>query len=126
MIYCAMPYVIEKVLPFEKSLKKDKLITDTGGELIRDRVVSASFEENTVSTETGAVYGYKELIIATGADPIVPPLPGTDLKGGNDLQDRTGPQCHQLPGRQWSQAGSRRRCRCNRGGIVPSPGQDEG
>ncbi len=81
MIYCAMPYVIEKVLPFEKSLKKDKLITDAGGELIRDRVVSVSFEEKTVSTEKGAVYGYEKLIIATGADPIIPPLPGTELKG---------------------------------------------
>ena len=38
MIYCAMPYVIENVLPFEKSLKKDELVTDTEAVLIRDLV----------------------------------------------------------------------------------------
>ncbi len=30
LIYCAMPYVIEKILPIEKTHKKDALVTDAG------------------------------------------------------------------------------------------------
>ncbi len=30
MIYCAMPYAIEDIIPYEKTLKKDSLVTDAG------------------------------------------------------------------------------------------------
>jgi thioredoxin reductase len=30
MIYCAMPYVIENIIPKEKTLKKDELVTESG------------------------------------------------------------------------------------------------
>ena len=33
MIYCAMPYAIEKTLPYEKVLKKDSLVLDSGANL---------------------------------------------------------------------------------------------
>ena len=53
MIYCAMPYVIEDILPFEKTLKKDELVTDTGATLIRDNVISVNFGAKTVISERG-------------------------------------------------------------------------
>ena len=39
MIYCVMPYVIEGLIPIEKTLKKDELVTDSGAALIRDRII---------------------------------------------------------------------------------------
>ena len=79
MIYCAMPYVIEDLLPYEKTLKSDSIVTETGAELIRDKAVDIDFENKVVKTEKNKEYGYNELIIATGADPILPPIPGSDL-----------------------------------------------
>ncbi|MBN2297980.1 MAG: FAD-dependent oxidoreductase [Deltaproteobacteria bacterium] len=81
MIYCAMPYVIENLIPFNKTLKKDSLVTDTGATLIRDRVEKVDFEQKHVHTEKGNVYTYDKLVIATGADPVLPPIQGTDLQG---------------------------------------------
>jgi len=80
MIYCAMPYAIEGILSLEKTLKKDKLVTDAGATLIRDIVTKVDFESKTVTTEKGNSYGYEKLIISTGANPILPPIEGTNLK----------------------------------------------
>lgn len=81
MIYCAMPYVIENIIPKEKTLKKDELVTESGAELIRAIVTKVSFDEKTVTLDNGTSCKYDKLIIATGADPILPPIEGTNLKG---------------------------------------------
>lgn len=81
MIYCAMPYVIEKILPMEKTFKKDELVTSTGAELIRDTVTQVNFGAKSVFTESGKQYRYDKLVIATGASPFLPPVPGKDLEG---------------------------------------------
>ena len=81
MIYCAMPYVIEDLLPYEKTLKTDSIVTETGADLIRDLAVEIDFENKIVKTEKDDNYGYNDLIIATGADPILPPIKGVELDG---------------------------------------------
>ncbi|MCK5878252.1 MAG: FAD-dependent oxidoreductase, partial [Holophagae bacterium] len=81
MIYCAMPYVIENEISLEKSFKSDDLVTDSGADLIRTAVTEVDFDNKTVTTEDGEAYGYHTLIIATGADPILPPIPGVNAKG---------------------------------------------
>ena len=92
MVYCAMPYVIEDLLPYEKTLKEDSIVTDTGADLIRDKAVEIDFENKLVKTEKNEEYSYNDLVIATGADPILPPIPGTELdnvmtfKNEGDLQ----------------------------------------
>ena len=81
MIYCAMPYAIEKVIPIEKTLKKDSLVTDAGADLIRDRVSAIDYDAKIVFTERNDSYGYEKLVLATGAVPVVPNIPGKDLDG---------------------------------------------
>jgi NADH oxidase (H2O2-forming) len=80
MIYCAMPYAVEKTLPFEKTLKKDSLVTDAGAELIRDSVKKVDFSDRSVEILSGKKIHYKKLIIATGAVPFVPPIDGSNNK----------------------------------------------
>jgi len=81
MIYCAMPYVIENILPFEKTLKHDKIVTDADADLIRDTIKQVDFNKKTVTGESGESYAYEKLIIASGANPIHPKIEGHDLKG---------------------------------------------
>lgn len=81
MIYCAMPYAVEGIMDEKKTFKKDSLVTDADAELIRDTVTSVDYENKTVSFEKRDKLGYDKLVIATGAVPFIPPVPGHDLKG---------------------------------------------
>ncbi len=79
MVYCAMPYAIEKILPIEKTLKSDSIVTDTKAELIRDKVVQVNFENKTVTTEKNGQIAYSKLVIATGAEPLLPKIEGREF-----------------------------------------------
>jgi len=80
MIYCAMPYAIEKLLPLEKTLKQDSIVTDENVDLIKDKAISVNFDNKIVTTELNGEINYEKLVIATGANPILPPIKGHDLK----------------------------------------------
>ena len=81
MIYCAMPYAIEGLLDGEKTLKRDELVTDAGADLLRKTATSIDFEEKVVSFSDASQIGYDKLVIATGATPFIPPVPGSNLAG---------------------------------------------
>ncbi|MFA5535871.1 MAG: FAD-dependent oxidoreductase [Bacillota bacterium] len=81
LIYCALPYVIEQVVPLEKTFKNDSLVTDNGVELIHDEVTKVDLVNHQVWTKSGDKYSYQKLVIATGAHPVLPPIAGVDLKG---------------------------------------------
>ncbi len=81
MIYCAMPYAIEKVVAMEKTFKQDSLVTEAGADLIRDKVASVNFDEKTVFTQQEQTFGYDKLVIATGSVPFLPPIEGIDYEG---------------------------------------------
>jgi len=81
MIYCAMPYAIEGLLPIEKTFKKDELVTGSGAALVRDRAVRLDLEHRRVYLAGGPELGFRHLVLATGARPFIPPIPGADLPG---------------------------------------------
>ena len=81
MIYCAMPYVIEGLLPTEKTFKKDNLVTDAGAVLIRSTVTKIDFEEKYVVLEDEVQIAFDKLVIATGATPFIPPFSENGFNG---------------------------------------------
>ena len=81
MIYCAMPYVIEGLIPHKDTLKSDTLVTAPGAVLIRDSVKKINFDNKILKMESGDNIAYDKLVIATGADPFIPPVPGHNLNG---------------------------------------------
>jgi len=81
MIYCAMPYVIEDLIPIEKTFKKDELITDSKADLIRGYVEEIDFDMKKVRISDGTWLKYEKLVIATGAKPFIPPVRGCDQNG---------------------------------------------
>lgn len=76
---CAVPYGIPSALPLEKFQIPNSLVTDFGAELVIDRVRKVDTQKQAVHTDSGKTFGYRDLVLATGARPIVPPLPGADL-----------------------------------------------
>jgi NAD(P)H-nitrite reductase large subunit len=49
--------------------------------VLSQKVVAIRPEEHAIVTEAGATYTYDKLLIATGGLPIVPPMPGLDVRG---------------------------------------------
>lgn len=81
MICCAMPYIIEDIIPIEKTFKKDELVTDAKADLIRDYVEDIDFDMKNVKLADGTQLKYEKLIITTGSKPFIPPIKGCGLSG---------------------------------------------
>ena len=81
MIYCALPYAIEGIIENEMTFKSDRLVTDAGVELIRDKVIKINTENKTLELATKEPISFEKLIIATGTIPFIPPIPGIELEG---------------------------------------------
>jgi len=80
VIYCAIPYSLEGLLPIDKIRKNDELITGIGATLIKEKAQKIDFESKKVFTEKETEIEYDKLLIVTGANPFVPPIPGSNLK----------------------------------------------
>jgi len=78
---CAVPYGITAAKPIEKYQIPNTLVTNFGVELVIDHVEAIDVRQKQVHTRKGNIYGYRHLVLATGARPLVPPLPGIDLDG---------------------------------------------
>ena len=73
---CAVPYGISGVKPIEKYQIPNKLVTDFGAELIIDTVAQIDPAAKTVHLATGETIAYGHLVLATGAQPVAPPITG--------------------------------------------------
>lgn len=81
MIYCAMPYVIENLIEEQKCFKSDSLVTDSGAELLHDEAVKVDFDKKMLVLKSKDILTYNKLVIATGAKPLIPGIPGVHLNG---------------------------------------------
>lgn len=80
--HCSIPYIIDGTVPLhEGGLTSDALVTKFGSELIKEKLISGDPERKYVKTHAGRRIGYQNLVFATGAEELVPPIPGTDLPG---------------------------------------------
>jgi len=80
VIYCAIPYVIEGLIEPGAIAKKDELITETGAQLLKIAASKVDLAGHLVTLADGRQIEYGKLIIATGAVPFVPAVPGHNLK----------------------------------------------
>ena len=78
---CAVPYGITGAKPIEKFQIPNTLVTSFGVELVIDRVEKIDPAQKQVHTRKGEIHSYQHLVLATGARPLIPPIPGVDLEG---------------------------------------------
>ena len=85
---CGLPYYIGGMIGERGDLivnTPEKFSALTGAEVLTDAEVTAvDFAKKTVTYQhegSSAVESYDRLVIATGATPIVPPVPGVELDG---------------------------------------------
>ncbi len=79
MIYCAIPYALEGLFPLTTTYKKDAMLTDCGARLIRGTAAAVDFADRRITLASGGAVAYSKLLIATGAEPVYPPVPGAGL-----------------------------------------------
>ena len=80
LIPCGIPYIFGTVGAPEKNLIPDAVLDKNGVDLLVTDVKSLDTEEKALETDTEQV-GYQRLILATGSNPAMPPIPGKDLEG---------------------------------------------
>ena len=61
--------------------KSGSHFADVGIEIMQDRVSSVEVSDKRLTLESGKSLDYDKLLIATGAHPVSPPIPGMDLPG---------------------------------------------
>jgi len=81
LIPCGIPYIFGTLGDCNKNLIPDATLDKNKIELLIDEVISIDTGSKTVTTKSGEKAEYDRLIIATGSDPISPPIPGADKKG---------------------------------------------
>ena len=59
----------------------EKMLEGAGIEVIIDRATGIDSAEKTITLQSGKTISYDKLILANGADPVIPPLEGKDLDG---------------------------------------------
>ena len=79
LVPCGIPYIFGTLDSPEDDLIPDEVLTKNDINLEIDEVTSINKEAKTVSTSSGTDIKYKKLVLATGSEPLVPPIPGTDL-----------------------------------------------
>ncbi len=80
VVPCAIPYVFKRLTPDGIKIG-DNNWEEAGAKIIDAQVGEIDRENQKVVIQDGSTVRYDRLILATGADPIKPPVEGMDLEG---------------------------------------------
>ncbi len=80
MVPCGVPYIFGTVGSTDKNVIPDAIVTNNGAELMIDEVTDIDRSAKTVTTAGGETVSYDKLVLATGSNPVSPPIPGKELE----------------------------------------------
>jgi NADPH-dependent 2,4-dienoyl-CoA reductase/sulfur reductase-like enzyme len=78
LVPCGIPYIFGTLGSPQKNLIADTLLSSNNVNLVIDPARQIEREKKIVHTENGKDIGYDKLIIATGSQPSILPIPGFD------------------------------------------------
>ncbi len=81
VIPCGIPYMFKSLKQPEENALGNAPLEKNNVQFIVDEVTSIDRKEKTVKTKTGKELAYEKVILASGSDPIIPPIKGVDKKG---------------------------------------------
>jgi len=81
LIPCAIPYMIHSMAEPVQNRMGDAPLEAAGVEIIVDSVTSIDPEGHTIALSSGQELEYDRLVLATGTQPLLPPIPGIDRDG---------------------------------------------
>jgi NADPH-dependent 2,4-dienoyl-CoA reductase/sulfur reductase-like enzyme len=81
VIPCAIPYMMDTIAEPGQNAMGNLPLDKAGVDVIVGEVVQLDTDGRNVKLVDGTVHEYERLVLATGTDPVMPPIPGID-KGG--------------------------------------------
>jgi NADH oxidase (H2O2-forming) len=81
LIPCGIPYIFGTVGSPENDLIPDAVLERNGIGLLVGEATAIDRDSRMVTTAGGERVGYDRLVLATGSEPMVPPIPGVGMKG---------------------------------------------
>lgn len=79
LVPCGIPYIFATLGSVDDDVIPDKVLEKHKLDLIVDEITSIDKEARTAHTAGGESIQYEKMILATGSDPLIPPLEGIEL-----------------------------------------------
>ena len=81
VIPCAIPYMIHTMQNPEQNAMGNQPLENAGINIIVGKVTSLDKKACAVTLETGEIFSYERLVLATGTEAVMPPIPGVNKTG---------------------------------------------
>ena len=81
IIPCAIPYMMRTLSDPKQNAMGNMPLEKAGVDIKVGKVVALDAQSHTVTLESGEVMTYERLVLATGTDMVIPPIPGADKLG---------------------------------------------
>ena len=79
LIPCGIPYIMDSQRMVDDDILPDKLVTNSGADLIIDEVIGK--EGKTLQLKRGDEIAFEKLVLALGSSSVLPPIKGIEKKG---------------------------------------------
>ncbi|MFO8072190.1 MAG: FAD-dependent oxidoreductase [Polyangia bacterium] len=89
LISCGIPYVFGTLGSPEKNFISNEILENNGIKLFKGLATRIDRENRLVEMENGDTLGFEKLVLATGSNPAINPIPGFDLKNIFTVQKDT-------------------------------------
>ena len=81
VIPCAIPYMMHTLKDPVQNAMGNTPLDQAGIDVIVGKVISFNPQAHSVTLESGQVLSYERLVLATGTEPVLPPIPGVEKEG---------------------------------------------
>jgi NADPH-dependent 2,4-dienoyl-CoA reductase/sulfur reductase-like enzyme len=81
VIPCAIPYMIQTMADPQKNVMADTPLEKAGVNIVVGKVVTLDSQARRIELESGESLAYERLVLATGAEMILPNIPGVGKQG---------------------------------------------
>lgn len=81
VIPCAIPYMMHTLRDPSQNAMGNAPLDKAGIDVRVGKVISFNPQAHTVTLESGQVLTYERLVLATGTEPVLPPIPGIEKEG---------------------------------------------
>lgn len=84
---CTTPYILTKEAEVEDAIQPESMVGDYGVKIVHDKATKLNTNKKEVIGESGKIYHYDYLVIATGASPYRPDIDGINLPGVHTVRN---------------------------------------
>ncbi|MGD9110274.1 MAG: FAD-dependent oxidoreductase [Phycisphaerales bacterium] len=81
VVPCGIPYMFSSLKDADENKLGNAALEKNGIDVVVDEAIEIDRSEKTITTKNNSRFIYDKLVLATGSEPIIPPIKGVDKKG---------------------------------------------